>query len=271
VVITCQKADADGRKWNGKGWSWVQKDVDALARLVEESGSPFDWKAIGRQLDPIRSADACLSMARKEGMTGRKVDADGRKRNGRGWSWIKKDIDALARLVSESGSPFDWEAIGGQMDPVRSAEACKSMASTEGMTGLKVDADGRKRVGVGWSWIKKDVDALARLVSESGSPFDWEVIGGQMNPIRGAEACRDKASKEGMTREVDADGRKWNLKGWSWIKKDVDALARLVSESGTPFDWKAIGGQMDPIRSAGSCQDMASKEGMTSRKRKAVS
>jgi hypothetical protein len=202
---------------------------------------------------------------------GGKVDADGRKRGGGGWSWVKKDLDALARLVEESGSTFDWKAIGGQMDPVRGAWSCQSMAGKEGMTGPKVDADGRKRVGVGWSWLKKDLDALARLVSESGSPFDWEAIGGQMNPVRRARSCRDMAGKEGMTgRKVDADGRKKIGNGWSWVQKDLDALARFVSESGSPFDWAAIGGQMDPVRGADVCYKMARWEGMTGRKRKTV-
>jgi hypothetical protein len=266
--MTDPKVDADGRKKTA-GWSWVQKDVDALARLVEESGSPFDWEAIGGQMDPVRPAKVCRDKASKEGMT-RKVDADGRKWIGSCWTWVQKDIDDLTRLVEESGSPFDWEAIGGQMDPVRGADVCYKIARSEGMTGRKMDADGRKWNGSGWSWIKKDIDELTRLVEESGSPFDWEAIGGQMDPVRSASSCMNIAHKEGMTGKLDADGRKRGGGGWSWLKKDLDALARLVEESGSTSDWKAIGGQMDPIRSANACNTMAINQGMTGRKRKAV-
>jgi hypothetical protein len=191
-------ADSDDvRKRNGKSWTWIQQDYVDLERLIEEAtGRPIDWGRIASQMNPIRTAAACKITANKMGISVPKKDADGRKRNGSG-IWIQQDHDDLKRLVGEATDPIDWDAIGRQMNPIRTSSACRSSASKRGIYVVQQqdDDDGRKLNGGGWTWIQQDYNALKQLVAATEDPVDWDAIGRQMSPVRSASACKSAAKK----------------------------------------------------------------------------
>jgi hypothetical protein len=197
------------------------------------------------------------------------IDSEGRRMGGTGWSWLDQDVVVLERLLSEvTEPPVNWDSVGKMMNPVRGAVACQSMAQKKSMAiPAREDSDGRKWEGAGWGWIKKDYDGLRTLLSKfTAPPVDWEAVGRNMNPQRSVASCLSMANKRGMpypktVRKVDADGRRLLGAGWSWVAKDFDELNRLISEVGdSPIDFWAIGQQMDPVRSASSCQTIFGKK-----------
>jgi hypothetical protein len=213
-------------------------------------------------MNPVRSASACQNVAYQRQISGvQQYDADGRKWNG-SWSWIQQDYNDLERLV-DATDPIDWDAIGRQMNPIRTAGTCQTVARKRGMSVTKKDADGRKWTGNGWTWNQRDCNGLKQLVAAATEdPVDWDEIGRQMNPIRGASACQRMANQRQISglHQYDEAGRKWNPQGWSWIQQDYDALERLVAAATErPIDWDAIGRQMNPIRSASPCRSAVKK------------
>jgi hypothetical protein len=257
--------DDDGRKRNGVSWTWVQQDYDALERLVAATDDPIDWDEIGRQMNPVRSAKACQGMANTKGIyVAQQDDASRKWKGGTVWTWIQQDYDILEQIVAAAEDPIDWGAIGSQMSPLRSASACKNMAYQRGIIATQQQDDdaGRKQNGTGWNWIQQDYNDLERLVAATERPIDFDAIGRQMNPTRGARACLNMASKRRMSM-MDDDGRERDGTVWSWIKKDYDALEQLVAAAGVLQDWDAIGRQMKPIRTANACHVTASKRGIS--------
>jgi hypothetical protein len=192
------------------------------------------------------------------------VDGDGRHRNRSGWTWIQQDYDDLERFVAAAEYPIEWGAIGGQMTPVRSALACKHEATKKGMFVSQKDSDGIKPKTV-LNWLQKDYLDLERLVDAADYTIDWPAIGLQMNPVRGGGACQTMASKRGIfvsQQDGGGDSHKRPRSGSAWLHQDYVDLERLVSSSESPINWSAIGGQMNPIRKADACQQMANKSGI---------
>jgi hypothetical protein len=213
-------------------------DTTAIASFHEEKfvGASEIEEAIGQPLVAVKK-----KRTKPQPATGVKVDAYGRKWNGRGWGWIKHDLNELQRLVTEAGDQLtiDFDDIGKRMIPVRGASVCKTMANNKKMI-KKTDAYGRRLTGTGWSWINRDHVELERLLAETAdtsssssssttdlpiSVIDWGAIGRQMIPVRAASACQSMANRK----------NKENIKKEKKVKQ-IEANSVVDSVVGTSHD-----------------------------------